>query len=148
MSAFPGFRTPPYIRYHPSFFHKTMSPHPAHVTPYNNRNYGVNYNDYESKSNDSNNYRKPDNYRNQNHNNRQNSYKQDYNKSYNETKKEEPKKEERKKNTEKDDDKIIEIFGLKLHTDDILIIGLLLYLYQDGIQDQELFISLVLLLIT
>ena len=41
-----------------------------------------------------------------------------------------------------------EIFGLKLYFDDILIICLIYFLYTEGIQDQELFICLILLLIS
>ena len=41
-----------------------------------------------------------------------------------------------------------EIFGLKLYYDDILIICLLYFLYNEGIQDQELFLCLILLLIS
>ena len=62
---------------------------------------------------------------------------------------------EEKKHTDKKDDrvvvddvKIIEIFGLKLKFDDIILIGLIFFLYQEGVDDKELFISLILLLIT
>ena len=41
-----------------------------------------------------------------------------------------------------------EIFDLKLYFDDILIICILLFLYSEKIQDEELFICLILLLIT
>ena len=41
-----------------------------------------------------------------------------------------------------------EIFGLKLYFDDILIICLLYFLYSEGVQDQELFICLILLLLS
>ena len=40
-----------------------------------------------------------------------------------------------------------EIFGLKLHFDDILIICLLFILYSEKVQDDELFICLILLLL-
>lgn len=43
---------------------------------------------------------------------------------------------------------LFEIFGLKIFLDDLLIICILLFLYQEGIQDQYLFISLVLLLLS
>ena len=41
-----------------------------------------------------------------------------------------------------------EVFGLKLYYDDILIMCLLYFLYTEGIQDQELFICLILLLLS
>lgn len=41
-----------------------------------------------------------------------------------------------------------EILGLKLYFDDVLIICLLYFLYTEGVQDQELFICLILLLIS
>ena len=44
------------------------------------------------------------------------------------------------------DDSIFEIFGLKLHQDDLLLIGLILFLYTEGVKDEFLFISLILLL--
>ena len=47
-----------------------------------------------------------------------------------------------------DDDKVFEIFGIKLYFDDILLICLLFFLYNEGVQDQYLFISLVLLLLS
>jgi hypothetical protein len=42
---------------------------------------------------------------------------------------------------------IFEIFSIKLYLDDIIILGLLIFLYQEGVQDEMLFISLILLLI-
>ena len=41
-----------------------------------------------------------------------------------------------------------EIFGITLHFDDILLICLLFFLYQEGVQDNLLFISLILLLLS
>lgn len=40
------------------------------------------------------------------------------------------------------------LFGLKLYSDDILLICLIFFLYQEGVQDQYLFISLILLLLS
>ena len=42
----------------------------------------------------------------------------------------------------------IELFGLRLYFDDILLICLLFFLYNEGVQDDELFISLILLLLS
>ena len=43
---------------------------------------------------------------------------------------------------------IFEIFGIELYLDDIIILGLLFILYKEGVQDEMLFLSLVLLLLT
>ncbi|MCI8548718.1 MAG: hypothetical protein HFJ38_07545 [Bacilli bacterium] len=43
---------------------------------------------------------------------------------------------------------IIEIMGIKLYLDDLIIIGLLFVLYQEGVKDEILFISLILLLLS
>ena len=49
-------------------------------------------------------------------------------------------------NTE--DNYFFEIFGLKLFFDDILLICLIFFLYQEGVKDNELFLSLILLLLS
>ena len=46
------------------------------------------------------------------------------------------------------DDNCFEIFGITLHFDDILIICLLFFLYNEGVKDQLLFISLIMLLLS
>lgn len=46
------------------------------------------------------------------------------------------------------DTPIFEIFGIKLYFDDILLVCLIFFLYQEGVKDQSLFISLVLLLLS
>lgn len=43
---------------------------------------------------------------------------------------------------------IIEIMGITLYLDDLIIIGLLFVLYQEGVKDEILFISLILLLLS
>ena len=45
-------------------------------------------------------------------------------------------------------DFFFELFGLKLYFDDILLICLIFFLYQEGVKDDELFISLILLLLS
>ena len=57
--------------------------------------------------------------------------------------------EEKKDSIESsNNDYFFEIFGLKLFFDDILIMCLLFFLYEEGVKDQELFISLILLLLS
>ena len=43
---------------------------------------------------------------------------------------------------------VFEIFGIKLYSDDLLILGLLFFLYSEKVFDDELFIVLLLLLIS
>jgi len=48
----------------------------------------------------------------------------------------------------KDNNEVFEIFGIKLHFDDILLICLIFFLYSEGVKDDYLFISLILLLLS
>ena len=45
-------------------------------------------------------------------------------------------------------DYMFDLFGLKLYFDDVLIVSLLFFLYNEGVKDEGLFIALLLLLIT
>ena len=56
--------------------------------------------------------------------------------------------EKKDSSSEPFDSYFFEIFGLKLYFDDILLICLLFFLYEEGVKDQELFISLILLLLS
>ena len=47
-----------------------------------------------------------------------------------------------------DENILLEIFGIKLHFDDVLLICLIFFLYNEGVQDQYLFIVLILLLLS
>lgn len=42
---------------------------------------------------------------------------------------------------------VLEVLGIRLYFDDILIIGLLFFLYSEGVKDDFLFIVLILLLL-
>lgn len=57
---------------------------------------------------------------------------------------------ESKKNNSKSnyENYFFELFGLKLYFDDVLLISLLFFLYEEGVKDNELFFSLVLLLLS
>lgn len=48
----------------------------------------------------------------------------------------------------KEENPFFEILGVKLYFDDILILCLLFFLYNEGVKDYSLFISLVLLLLS
>lgn len=43
---------------------------------------------------------------------------------------------------------IFEILGIQLYLDDIMILGLLFFLYQENVQDEMLYIALILLLLS
>ena len=43
---------------------------------------------------------------------------------------------------------IVEILGIQLYLDDIIILGLLFFLYKEDVHDEMLFLTLVLLLLT
>lgn len=46
------------------------------------------------------------------------------------------------------DKPVFELFGLKLYYDDILLVCLIFFLYNEGVKDDGLFIILILLLLT
>lgn len=50
--------------------------------------------------------------------------------------------------TDSDSVDFFEIFGLKLYFDDILLICIIFFLYNEGVKDQGLFIALILLLLS
>ena len=52
------------------------------------------------------------------------------------------------KNRQYDDLPVFDIFGIKLHNDDLIILGLLFILYHENVHDDELFIALLLLLLS
>lgn len=56
-------------------------------------------------------------------------------------------KDDDEKNNEVDSP-LFELFGLKLYFDDILLLGLLFVLYSEGVDDTNLYIALVLLLMS
>ena len=47
-----------------------------------------------------------------------------------------------------EDNCFFELFGLKLFFDDVLLICIIFFLYQEGTRDNELFLSLILLLLS
>lgn len=46
------------------------------------------------------------------------------------------------------DEPIIEILGISLYLDDIIILGLLFFLYQEGVKDYMLYLVLIMLLLS
>ncbi len=61
---------------------------------------------------------------------------------------EEKKQIEERASSDNSEKELFEIFGIKLFFDDILLICLIFFLYNEGVKDQYLFISLILLLLT
>ena len=57
-------------------------------------------------------------------------------------------KEKQDSNTSNKESSVFEIFGIKLYFDDILLICLIFFLYTEGVEDQYLFIALILLLLS
>lgn len=57
-------------------------------------------------------------------------------------------KDKEKYSENKDSEYFFELFGMKLYFDDVLIICILIFLYNEQVRDQELFLCLVLLLIS
>ncbi len=57
-------------------------------------------------------------------------------------------KENSRKENQTHDETLFEILGIKLYFDDILLICLIFFLYTEGVQDQYLFIALILLLLS
>ena len=47
-----------------------------------------------------------------------------------------------------EDESYFDLFGLKLYNDDLLLIGLIFFLYKEDVKDQYLFIALILLLLS
>ncbi len=46
------------------------------------------------------------------------------------------------------DETYFDLFGLKLYNDDLLLIGLIFFLYKEDVKDKYLFIALILLLLS
>ena len=57
-------------------------------------------------------------------------------------------KEDTLKQDVEENGQFFDILGIRLYFDDILLICLIFFLYQEGVKDQSLFISLILLLLS
>ena len=56
--------------------------------------------------------------------------------------------EKNRSNNKSDDNVWLDLFGIKLYFDDVLILSLLFFLYNEEVKDEGLFLALVLLLIS
>lgn len=56
--------------------------------------------------------------------------------------------EQKNKSNNNHDNYLFDLFGLKLYTDDVLLVSLIYFLYSEGVKDESLFIVLMLLLLS
>lgn len=64
------------------------------------------------------------------------------------TLKEENEKIKHSQNLPPNSDFVLDLFGLHLYFDDVLILGLLFFLYKEDVKDEGLFLALIMLLIS
>lgn len=57
-------------------------------------------------------------------------------------------KKDQRNNINREEEQFISILGIHLHFDDLIILALLFFLYNEGVKDEGLFICLILLLLT
>lgn len=55
---------------------------------------------------------------------------------------------QKKETSTNEDSPLFQIFGLNLYFDDILLVCLIWFLYQEGVKDEGLFMALILLLLS
>ena len=58
------------------------------------------------------------------------------------------KKNNENSSSKTDDSPLFHIFGIDLYYDDILLVCLIFFLYQEGVKDEGLFLALILLLLS
>lgn len=56
--------------------------------------------------------------------------------------------DKKNKSNNSNDDYLFDLFGLKIYTDDVLLVSLIYFLYSEGVKDEGLFIVLILLLLS
>ena len=144
--------------YNPLFFSNPYYRRPLnskqYVSSYNNKYSNTNFSNY--SNNFTNHYHNkyssnfPNNYSNNHHTSYPNNYykNSNFSQSNNNTSGVKSEKGFRNEKEEHVEPELFEIFGIKLYFDDILLICLIFFLYNEGVKDQYLFISLILLLLT
>lgn len=145
-----GYHYPYYTYKNYSHSSKGTTIKPNNSTTYNNTNSYSNYNNNNS-SKISKNYNRYNN----NNNIRNNPNFGAKSNSFNDKAKMNDNCKEGSNNTSNDntsetrsDSPIFQLFGINLYFDDLLIIGLIWFLYNEGVKDEELFIALILLLLS
>ena len=124
-----------YVNYRRNNLNNGVLPKSSNVNNFSQNDYNensINQNNYKENSVNQNDY-------NKNSVNQNNFSSSDYNEN-----------RTNKKNNSKsnNDNYFFELFGLKLYFDDVLLICLIFFLYDEGVRDNELFISLILLLLS
>ena len=56
--------------------------------------------------------------------------------------------DKKNKSNSSNNDYLFDLFGLKIYTDDVLLVSLIYFLYSEGVKDEGLFIVLILLLLS
>lgn len=161
--------------YQPNFYNRYSGPNRPYSNNVqyqqknlNNNNSSLSYeynNSYDGNYSSTNQYKNSYNNNRTSYNSPKSSYDDDiysnrYNNSYNDNSKKNlniiennitSKDSDKKNNSKRSNDTdsyFFELFGLKLYFDDILLISLIFFLYEEGVKDDELFISLILLLLS
>ena len=134
MPRFPYMNMPfSYYRNYPRY------PYSYNYSSYFTQGNSINTN---SKNNNLNQKQRPTQSQNKSSNQNQNLYSnQNSNRNSNQS-------QNKNKSNSNDSDYLFDLFGIKLYFDDILILGLIYFLYSEGVKDEMLFISLLLLLIS
>ena len=144
--------------YNPLFFSNPYYRRPLNLkqysSGYNNKSSNTNFNNYSNNfvnpysNNYSSNY--ANNFSNSHHTSYTNNYykNSNFSQSNNNTSQLKSEVDLQKEKEEHIEPELFEIFGIKLYFDDILLICLIFFLYNEGVKDQYLFISLILLLLT
>lgn len=55
---------------------------------------------------------------------------------------------QKNKSNKNNDDFLFDLFGLKIYSDDVLLVSLIYFLYSEGVKDDGLFLVLILLLLS
>lgn len=55
---------------------------------------------------------------------------------------------QKNKSNKNNDDYLFDLFGLKIYSDDVLLVSLIYFLYVEGVKDDSLFLVLILLLLS
>ena len=55
---------------------------------------------------------------------------------------------QKNKSNKNNDDYLFDLFGLKIYSDDVLLVSLIYFLYSEGVKDDSLFLVLILLLLS
>ena len=140
MQFYPPFSLPFYFNNYkyPRFSNSMATANHNNINSNNSNCINSNYNNENCNSS---------NFNNSNYNNNNNSF--ELNNNFSNSKMlDKPQNQKKASETNEASEAFFEIFGLKLYFDDILIMCILFFLYTEKVHDDELFICLILLLLT